>query len=235
MKHAIEQFGWTVMLVEATPYLPGFAYTIGLWQNFGHPEIIAFGLSTNTLHLSLNTVGEMVKAGRKMEFGKIYTDEIFEQSDVQFLQVDQRNVTDYFGQAIEYYNSADFPALQLVWTDRNNKFPWEEGFETEFEFRQPLLDRNAAFKFKEAKNLGVFTTRQWLELGKPVLHVVHDTDGDWQFLSGDQMPDDARLLALEQIVLKDPTLNEVFNLDYGESAHREYLGGPWTRSKIEEE
>jgi len=228
----IEKFGWTVVLLEATDYLPSFAYTVGLWKNYNHPEIISFGLTIKTLHLILNDAGEIAKAGQKIEVGKNY-DDFFENSDTQFLKVDNRNISDYFGQAISYYMTTDFPAIQLVWTDRNNKFPWDKDYEEEFEFRQPLLDRNSDFKFREAKNLGVFTTRQWLELGKPILRVVHDNDGDWQFLTGDQILEDARIVALEQMTIKDRTLNDVFNLDYGEAANREYIGGHWIRTKTE--
>lgn len=228
----IEKFGWTVILLEATDYLPSFAYTVGLWKNYNHPEIISFGLTTKTLQSILNDAGEIAKAGQKIEVSKNYTD-FFENSDTQFLKVDYQNISDYFGKAISYYKTIDFPAIQLVWTDRNNKFPWENDFEQEFEFRQPLLDRNADFKFREAKNLGVFTTRQWLEHGKPILRVVHDNDGDWQFLTGDQILEDARIVALEKMIIKDRTLNDVFNLDYGEVADRAHIGGPWTRTKKE--
>ena len=100
---------------------------------------------------------------------------------------------------------------------------------------QPLLDRNAEFKFREAKNLATFTTRQWLELRKLILRVYHDHDGDWQFLTGDQMPEDIKIVALEQLVLRDKTLNEVFDLDYGEAADRDSIGGRWTRSKVDKE
>jgi hypothetical protein len=227
----IEKFGWTVMLFEATDYLPTFAYTVGLWKSYNHPEIISFGLTTNTLHLILNDAGEMIKSGKTIEVGKNY-DDFFENSNTQFLNVDIRNTADYFGQAINFYDSNDFPAIQLVWTDRNNKFPWDNNFETEFEFRQPLLDRNAEFKYREAKNLGIFTTKQWLELDKPILHVIHDNDGDWQFLTGDQMPEDAKLVALEEMIIKDKTLNDVFDLDYGEQATREFIGGKWTRKEF---
>ncbi len=230
----IEKFGWTVILLEATDYLPSFAYTVGLWKNYNHPEIISFGLTANTLHLILNDAGEIAKAGQTIEVGKKY-DDFFENSETQFLNVDTRNISDYFGQAINYYKTTDFPAIQLIWTDRNNKFPWDTDYEEEFEYRQPLLDRNADFKFREAKNLVVFTTRQWLELGKPILRVVHDNDGDWQFLTGDQILEDARIVALEQMTIKDKTLNEVFNLDYREAADREYIGGQWTLTKTGDE
>jgi hypothetical protein len=79
----------------------------------------------------------------------------------------------------------------------------------------------------------VFTTKQWLELDKPILRVVHDTEGDWQFLTGDQMADDIRLVALEQMVIRDNTLNEVFDLEYGYSMDRDIIGGEWTKTKLE--
>lgn len=142
----------------------------------------------------------------------------------------QKSISAVFTRAaLNYYGKTKFPAVQLVWTGRNDKFPWEEHFEKKFLYVQPLLDRNADFKFREEKRLTVFTTRQWLELGKPILHVVHNTDGDWLFLTGDQMPDDIRIVALEDLVKKDQTLNQVFALDYGYSMEREATGRKWTR------
>jgi hypothetical protein len=47
------------------------------------------------------------------------------------------------------------------------------------------------------------------------------------------MPDDIRLVALEQMVNRDKTLNEVFDLDYGYSMDRDYIGGEWTKTKNE--
>ncbi len=93
-----------------------------------------------------------------------------------------------------------------------------------------MLDRNANFKFREAKNVAVFTTRQWLEEKKPILRVVHDADGDWQFLTGDQIPEDIKIVALEQMTLRDPTLNDVFNLDYREEANRNFVIDKWIRN-----
>lgn len=228
----IDKFGLSVIVVEATEYLPSFAYSIGLWQKYKHPELICFGLSTKTLHTIINDTAKLIESGQYIQPNETY-DNIFENSKTEFLKVDNRNLSNYFGTGIDFYNS-NFPALQIVWTDRNNKFPWETDFETEFIYRQPLLDRNAEFKFREAKNLGIFTTQQWLELNKPILKVIHDNDGDWQFLTNDEIQDSIKLVALEQIVNKDQTLNEVFDLEYGEEAEREFLGGKWTRNKSEQ-
>jgi hypothetical protein len=230
----IGKFGLQVILVSSTSYSPSFAYSIGLWETYKHPEIICFGLPNDMGHAIINDVAEMVKHGVRIQISEDY-DDIFKDSRATFLQVDRRNIDDYFGVALEHYKGEQFEAVQLIWTDRNNKFPWEEDFEEQFLHTQPLLDRNAEFKFREARNLAIFTTRQWLERPRPILRVVHDHDGDWQFLTGDQMPEDIRTVALEQLVLSDKTLNDVFDLNYGEAADRDAIGGPWTRSKVEKE
>jgi hypothetical protein len=227
----IEKYGLSVILIEATDYLPSFAYSIGLWQKYNHPEIICFGLSVQTLHGIINDVAELIKKGNIIETGRSY-DDFFEKGNAEFIKVDSRNISDYFGTALDFYGVENLPAVQLIWTDRNDKFPWDEGFEDEFIYRQPLLDRNADFKFREAENLGVFTTRQWLEEKKPIVQVIHDEDGDWQFLTGDQMLEDAKIVALKELVLSDPTLNKVFDLEYGEEAIRTEMGGKWRRKEI---
>lgn len=41
------------------------------------------------------------------------------------------------------------------------------------------------------------------------------------------------IVALEQLILKDKTLNEVFDLEYGEEAERKFLGDKWVRDILE--
>lgn len=231
-KNNIEKFGLQVVMVSATDYLPSFAYSIGLYKTYKHPEIICFGLPSELGHAIINDIADLIKKGEKIEPSKNYGN-IFKNSRAEFLKVDERNIDDYFATAINFYQTTKFPAFQLIWTDRKDKSPWEEDFEEKFLYDQPLLDRNADFKFREPKNLGIYTTRQWLELNKPILKVVHDSDGDWQFLTGDQTPEDVRLVALEQMITKDKSLNEIFDLDYGHSADREFIGDKWIKSKIE--
>lgn len=228
----IEKFGLQVIMVNSESYNPSFAYSVGLTETLNHPEIICFGLPSDLGHSIINDVAEIIKQTGAIKIDTEY-ENIFKDSRAKVLRVDQRNIEDYFGVALEYYQDKSIEALQLIWTDRNDKFPWEENFEEEFIYRQPLLDRNADFKFREPKNLTAFTTRQWLELQKPILRVVHDHDGDWQFLTGDQMPEDIKIVALEQLVLRDKTLNDVFDLKYGEAADRDSIDGQWKRTKIE--
>ena len=233
-KSNIDKFELQVILVSADNYSPPFAYSVGLTETYNHPEIICIGLPGDLAHQIINDVVAIIKQTGVIRTEREY-DNIFKDSRAAFVKVDKRNIDDYFGVALEYYKDRTFDALQLIWTDRNDKFPWEEKFQAEFIYKQPLLDRNADFKFREPKDLAIFTTRQWLELRKPILRVVHDHNGDWQFLTGDQMPEDIKVVALEELVSHDGTLNDVFDLSYGEEAGRESIGGQWTRSKIENE
>jgi hypothetical protein len=142
IKADIEKYGLSVIMVPGTDYLPAFAYSIGLWRNYQHPEVICFGMTVKTLGALINDVADLVKAGQTMEINKDY-DDFLQNCPMQFVTVDHASYKDYFGTALDIYDSDDFPALQLVWPDRNHQFPWHTDFDKAFEHDQPLLDRNA--------------------------------------------------------------------------------------------
>jgi hypothetical protein len=223
----IEKFGSHLALHEPDNYLPGFAYTIGLYQKFKHPEIICFGLNNDVMGAMLNHACELIKQGISFEPNKQY-EGFLKDYKIQFLKVEKDFYADYVGYAGWFYDySFDFPLLQIVWTDKHHKFPWEEDFKPEWKFKQPLLDRNSDFKFYEERNLGVYTTKQAFE-GDPILFVYHDEDGDWQFhTSSSPNSEDAMLVCLEEITKLDPSINEIFHLQYGWRAWRECPNSEW--------
>ncbi|SEW56353.1 DUF4262 domain-containing protein [Chitinophaga arvensicola] len=222
----IDQYGCYIIGIESEDHLPGFAYTIGLTQQFNHPEIICFGLSTGLLKDILNDACELIKNGQSFQPGIDY-DDFLEDFPLQFLSVDQSFLPDYFGIANAFYHASEYTALQLVWPDKQSLFPWETGFHAAWKFKQPLLDRNTDFKFYEERNVAVFTTSHVLA-GKPILYVYHNEDGAWQFHS-EQAPDlkDSKLVCLEEITRIDTGVNELFDLPLGKSAWRESANDPW--------
>ncbi len=230
IRQIVETRGWHVALFEATDYQPSFGYTIGLWKNYRHPELICFGLSSEALHSILNIGGELVKANSALKPNT--ESDVFFNSPASILQVHPENIPDYLGYAI-WFNKGDFPVLQIVWQDKDGAFPWQEGFSEELLHYQPLLDRNMHFKFREPESLAVFTSRNHLENGKPILYVLHDAEGDWQVLTGDDVTtDDAKIICLGDMIKQDPSLNDLFNLDNGEFAKRETIHSKWGRDKV---
>ncbi|GEC71715.1 protein of unknown function [Flavobacterium flevense] len=222
----IEKFGCHLILIEPDNYLPGFVYTIGLFKKFNHPEIICFGLSNKVSAAILNHACDLIKQGKTLNPNELYKG-FLQNFPIQFIEVKKEFYADYVGYSGWYYNNFDFPILQLVWTDKSNHFPWEDKFNADWKFKQPLLDRSTDFKFYEERNLGVFTTKQVLD-GEPILYVYHNEDGDWQFFSTlDPNLEDAKLVSLQELNKLDPTINEIYHLQFGFRAWRETKENDW--------
>ncbi len=142
LRAGIKQHGWLVIgIADARP---PFAYTVGLWGAYQHPEIILVGpYPPEQGKAILNIIGDRVKAGERLEVGRPY-DGIIEhklqmaQLQMVFLEVDQQILHEYFGAALAHYNCR-FPALQAVWPDPQGRFPWEQGYQLASGARLPLL------------------------------------------------------------------------------------------------
>jgi Domain of unknown function (DUF4262) len=134
----IDEYGWHVVMVPEDDLGPGFAYSIGLYKNWKHPEIIMFGLPIDILHRAINNAGEEVRLGKRFEDSD-HSDEIFEGYPVAFRQVSPENYDEYLGQAIRYYGEESFPVLQGFWSDKRGHYPWDSDFSVEFREFQPAL------------------------------------------------------------------------------------------------
>lgn len=232
----VKVFGCHFGLIEADNYLPAFAYSIGLYKTFKHPEIVCFGLSLDALSFLLNQVKRIVQRGEKLKVNQPYQ-EFLEGYDIQFIEVNKAFYPDYFGYANWFYDyKDDYSVLQLVWTDKKNRYPWDDEFDPELKRFQPLLDRNMDFKFQESRNLGVYTTKQVID-GAPILYVYHNADGNWQFHnSSEPYVEDAMLVSLETITKLDPSVNQIYFLQYSWRAWRESTDEKWSyeESEVEE-
>ena len=60
----VEEFGWHVAMIPEDDGGAGFAFSIGLYKNFNHPEIVIIGLGIETMHGMINVIGEEVREGR---------------------------------------------------------------------------------------------------------------------------------------------------------------------------
>ena len=134
----IATFGWHVVQVPEDDEGPGFAFTIGLYKRFQHPELIVFGLALDTMHLMLNGAGEAVCAGRTYAGGQSY-DDLLEDYACTFRPVPPKHYEAFLGYALWYYNGDDFPALQLIWPDREHRYPWAAPAGAWIREAQPVL------------------------------------------------------------------------------------------------
>ena len=245
----VEEFGCSVVSVRRTKYGLGWSYTVGVFDTSGEPEIITIGLLPETAHSALNEAAKLLRAGVNLTTGRHR--DLIGQVDCEFRPVDRKWVEHLMGWALWYYDGGDFPVVQAVYPDLQNRFPEDEGFDKSFE--QPLLQPDAPmaraendfwasvdpksslfnWKFTEDPHARVFLSETVHSGTEPVTYVSHDAeDGTWQFL-GDSMSDGGGpvISCFHHPIDCDPTLAELADLPLGWYAERRGVGEPWTRTK----
>lgn len=249
----VEEFGCSVVSVKRSGAGPGWSYTVGVYDTAGKPEIITVGLSESTAHSLLNDAADRLRKGVDLTLGRHR--EMVGEVECEFRPVDPKWVKHLMGWALWYYNWEDFPVLQAVYPDLENRFPEEDGFDTAF--AQPLMQPGAPmtaveddfwasadpksslfdWKFRDPPHTRVFLSETVHQGTEPVTYVSHDEDdGAWQFL-GDSMSDGGGpvVSCFHHPIDSDPSLSELADLPLGWAAERAKPGEPWTRYKREVE
>jgi hypothetical protein len=245
----IEEFGCSIVNAATTNYGLGWSYTIGIFDTSGKPELITVGLPPEVAHIALNEAAKLMRSGADLTKGRHR--ELVGRVDCEFRPVDQKWIRQLMGWAIWYYDGTDFPVLQAVYPDRENRFPEDKEFDKAFE--QPLMQltapmtkvesdfwastdpKNSLFnwKFPDPPHTGVYLSQAVHNGIEPVTYVSHDADdGAWQFL-GDSMADGGSpsLSCFHHPIDRDPSLAELADLPIGWYAERSNVGQPWVRRK----
>jgi hypothetical protein len=136
----VERVGWHLLMVGGSETSAGFVFTIGLWQTYQHPELILFAPAQNPQGMAgrLKAVAERVANGETFEAGTLYPG-LLGKHPGAFREVQSQWHPMYLGTAAAFYESFDFPALQLFWPDGDGRFPWENHFAKDLFGFQPLL------------------------------------------------------------------------------------------------
>lgn len=135
----VETFGCEVVQVKRSSAGPGWSYTLGVYDTCGQPEVVTVGLREETAQFLLNEAAGRLRSGVDLSAGR-HRDMVGE-VECEFRPVDPKWVRHLMGWAIWYYDRGEFPVLQAVYPDRENRFPEESGFDKTFQ--QPLLQPDA--------------------------------------------------------------------------------------------
>lgn len=138
----VEEHGWALVHVgegcqcagRDTDDGPPLTYTVGLTA-MDHPELLVHGLPWSEAGPLLNDLGEAVAAGEMLFDGEVET---CEHGDSSIMFRDVRDPVDlvFLGQVYP-----EFQALQVIWQDWGQRFPWEPGYNR---WRFPQLLRSAS-------------------------------------------------------------------------------------------
>lgn len=75
LHHSIETYGWAIQYVESDRIARTWAYTVGLSAGFDHPELAIVGVSQEIAAGTLNSLGELVRSGDRLEAGQALHDD----------------------------------------------------------------------------------------------------------------------------------------------------------------
>ena len=137
----IRQFGWHTVGVFPKDKREGgaWAFSIGLYHSYKHPEVMIAGLPLNTCMSVVNVVGSQVKDGAVFAPGRNYKEILADPFCCSFQVLQPKYFRDYLGYALWFYERDFFPVLQCFWPDKGGKLPWDKGCNGFVKKSQPLL------------------------------------------------------------------------------------------------
>lgn len=245
----VERHGWSVTNIRDQDGAPGWAFTVGLFENYGHPEVVIFGMTLENRHAILNWIGDNVRQGKPFSAGQEH-DWVLEERNCWSREVKKVWYRDLLGWAIWFYGGSEFPTVQCIWPSQNGTYPWDENgafFSTQpmlYEedvlaarmihyVSDPKLDGNS-WPFDEDPHLGVFVSRCVVEDNAPIVLVAHEQGGDWQFIGPVDDPDrdGCKLSCLHCVVEKDSTIRSLAGLLPGWQATRNGIDDDWVCTEI---
>jgi hypothetical protein len=136
----VKKNGLSIMHVLGDEEYPRFSYSIGLFENYLHPEILIIGLKHDLAQILINNMAHDIKHG-KVFTAKEYHEDVLDNFLCYFDVVPKSEYKDHVGWAIWFYEGTDFPLIQCVYPTVEGKFPWDKDFPKDAEFFcQMLID-----------------------------------------------------------------------------------------------
>lgn len=232
----------------AGPEEPAFAYTVGLWHQARHPELVMSGQKPELMHRSLNAAAEWVRAGRRLTPG-MSLEGLIGGFPVAVEEM-TRQAADETVRQSSWFHRGPVDAVQLVWTDLQGVWPWQPGVHELTHERQPqswrvpspragALAPDPGWELPVPADQLVFACAH-LEQGATVALVVRERQEergeDWQVLCDIDHQDlsarDIRLVHLAHLVRAAPSLRELADLGLDECAERGRPWEEWRRSAL---
>ena len=133
----VRQHGLHIVHVLAEGELPEFSYTVGLYHTFEHPEVLLYGLPREGAHRILNDLADNLRTGQRYIAGETYSD-LLKGYRCTFRTIPVGQYL-HLGWAVWFNEGPEFPAVQLVYPDRDGRWPWQDGVTDDFRRHQVVL------------------------------------------------------------------------------------------------
>jgi hypothetical protein len=126
----IKEYGLMVMAIMGEGDKPEFAYSIGISELEGMPELLVVNLPGDIAHaLIMDAFAKMKACGEPPEDGDILTGiGTGEGQNMEFVFKTVRPGNTMTNIAFGYFGG-EVPVMQIAWPDQTGKFQWQDGFD----------------------------------------------------------------------------------------------------------
>lgn len=139
----IETDGWALEPVapeaDHEPPRPSYAYTIGVPDLVGFPDVAVFGLTPVAAKGLIGLVVDARRGGTEIPLGVELLGLLDNDLRCLFAPIAAELLPTWFATATAWYRGVDSPMVQLVYPDRNGFLPYESGFDRRLRLAQPLI------------------------------------------------------------------------------------------------
>ena len=139
----IETNGWALEPVAADadtdPPTPGYAYSIGMTEAVGFPDVAIFGLTPVAANGIVTLVADAARGGTEIPIGVEVVGLLDNDLRCFFAPIDLERQAPLFETFLAWYRGEVPPIVQLMYPDRNGFMPYETGFDQRLRFAQPVI------------------------------------------------------------------------------------------------
>ncbi|MEO1060032.1 MAG: DUF4262 domain-containing protein [Actinomycetota bacterium] len=104
---------------------PAYAYTIGVEDLLGHPELVAVGLDGEFASRLFTEFVDHLRSGGELPVSQPFVGMLGGELPCVLLPVDVGRHADWFAGAADHFSFRPFRMLQLVYPDAAGRFPWD--------------------------------------------------------------------------------------------------------------
>lgn len=135
----VGEHGWAVSGRHGDGSVPPWAYSVGMWVSCQAPELVLCGLPVDSGAAIINAIGARVADGAEYFAGDLIDDVCPAPLALRPVEPSWRASGGLLGISNAFYGMVRPPYLQVVWSDMNGKFPWDQGYQPALDRVQPLL------------------------------------------------------------------------------------------------
>ncbi len=139
----IETDGWALEPVppssDTEPPTPAYAYTIGVPDLVGFPDIAVFGLTPAAANGLIGLVVDALRGGTEIPLGVELIGLLDNELRCLFAPIDLEQHGPAFETAAAWYRGERHDMVQMLYPDRNGFMPYETGFEQRLRLAQPVI------------------------------------------------------------------------------------------------